>query len=38
MWVPGSVAYLMAALVVMARLLARPSISPTTATRPGLPR
>jgi putative membrane protein len=38
MWVPGSVAYLMAGLVVMARLLARPSISPTTATRPGLPR
>jgi putative membrane protein len=38
MWVPGSVAYLIAGLVVMARLLARPAITPTTAARPGLPR
>jgi putative membrane protein len=37
MWVPGSVAYLIAGLTVMARLLARPAVTPTTATRPGLP-
>ena len=38
MWVPGSLAYLVAALAVVARLLARPAIGPATATRPGLPR
>jgi putative membrane protein len=37
MWVPGSLAYLVAGLAVMARLLARPAISPS-ATPPGLPR
>jgi putative membrane protein len=38
MWVPGSLAYLVGGLAVVARLLARPAINPTTATRPGLPR
>jgi putative membrane protein len=37
MWVPGSLAYLVAALAVVARLLTRPGMSPTTAGR-GLPR
>ena len=37
MWVPGSLAYLVAGLAVVARLLARPGISPTP-TPPGLPR
>jgi putative membrane protein len=38
MWVPGSVAYLIAGLVVVARVLARPAVNPATAARPGLPR
>jgi len=38
MWVPGSLAYLIAALMVVARLLARPAVSPTSAIPPGLPR
>jgi putative membrane protein len=38
MWVPGSVAYLLAGLVIVARLLARPPVSPAIATHPGLPR
>jgi putative membrane protein len=37
MWVPGSVAYLVAGLVIVARLLARPAVTPTTAMHPGLP-
>jgi putative membrane protein len=37
MWVPGSLAYLVAGLAVVARLLARPAITPTP-TPPGLPR
>lgn len=40
MWVPGGMAYLVAGLVMMARLLARrdaePVVSPATTTRPGL--
>jgi putative membrane protein len=37
MWIPGGLAYLVAGLAVVARLLARPAISPATAGRPGLP-
>jgi putative membrane protein len=37
MWVPGSLAYLVAGLALVARLLARPGMSPT-ATGRGLPR
>jgi putative membrane protein len=38
MWVPGGFAYLLAGLAVMARLLARPAITPASAARPGLLR
>jgi putative membrane protein len=38
MWVPGGLAYLVAGLAVVARLLARPALSPSTAARPGPPR
>ncbi len=38
MWVPGSVAYLLAALVIVARLLAGPAFSPAMPVRPGPPR
>ncbi len=38
MWVPGSVVYLTAALVVVARLLAGPAFSPAMPVRPGPPR
>lgn len=38
MWVPGSFAYLLAALVVVGRLLARPAVNPASAARPGLLR
>ena len=34
MWVPGGTAYLIAGLVIVARLLARPAVSPASATRP----
>jgi putative membrane protein len=38
MWVPGSLAYLVAGLLVVARLLARPAVTPSGAATPGLPR
>lgn len=38
MWVPGSVAYLLAGLVLAARLLGREDLSPASAARPALPR
>jgi putative membrane protein len=38
MWVPGGLAYLLAALVVVGRLLARPAVTPASAARPGLLR
>jgi putative membrane protein len=38
MWVPGGVAYLAAALVLVARVLARPAVNPASAAHPGLPR
>lgn len=38
MWVPGSVAYLLAGLALAARLLAREDVSPASAARPALPR
>lgn len=38
MWIPGGLAYLLAALAVVARLLARPALAPPTAARPGLHR
>lgn len=37
MWVPGGVAYLVAGLALVARLLA-PALSPPRGARPGLPR
>jgi putative membrane protein len=38
MWVPGSFAYLIGGLVVVARLLAGPAFSPATSVRPVPPR
>lgn len=38
MWVPGGLAYLIAGLVVVAQLLARPAVNPASAARPVLPR
>jgi putative membrane protein len=38
MWVPGGLAYLVAGLAVMGRLLSRPAVNPPTARRPDLPR
>jgi putative membrane protein len=38
MWVPGAFAYVIAGLVLVARLLVRPRFSPATAARPGPPR
>jgi putative membrane protein len=38
MWVPGSVAYLAAGLVIVARLLAGPSFNRATAVHPAPPR
>lgn len=37
MWVPGGVAYLVAGLALVARLLA-PALTPASGARPGLPR
>lgn len=34
MWIPGGTAYLVAGLVLMTRLLARPAVTPATAARP----
>ena len=36
MWVPGGVAYLVAGLALVARLLA-PALTPPSGARPGLP-
>lgn len=38
MWVPGSLAYLVAGLVLAARLLGRKDVTPASAVRPDLPR
>jgi putative membrane protein len=38
MWVPGSLAYLLAGLAMVARLLDRPALNPASAASPGLPR
>ena len=38
MWVPGGLAYLIAGLAMMARLLARPALSPASAAHPAPPR
>jgi putative membrane protein len=38
MWVPGGLAYLIAGLATVARLLTRPALNPSSAVRPGLPR
>lgn len=35
MWVPGGIAYLLAGLVLVARLLAQPALNPASADRPG---
>jgi putative membrane protein len=37
MWIPGGVAYLVAGLWLVARLLARPALTPASAARPALP-
>lgn len=38
MWVPGGIAYLIAGLALVGRLLARPDVTPASAARPALPR
>ncbi|HWI84008.1 cytochrome c oxidase assembly protein [Ramlibacter sp.] len=38
MWVPGGLAYLAAGLALVGRLLARPALTPATATPPARPR
>jgi putative membrane protein len=38
MWVPGSLAYLVAGLVLAARLLGREDVTPASAARPARPR
>ncbi|MHB1122817.1 MAG: cytochrome c oxidase assembly protein [Ramlibacter sp.] len=38
MWVPGGIAYVIAGLALVGRLLARPDVSPASAARPVLPR
>jgi putative membrane protein len=34
MWIPGGTAYLVAGLYLVARLLARPAVTPASARRP----
>lgn len=38
MWVPGGIAYVIAGLALVGRLLARPDLTPASAARPALPR
>ena len=38
MWVPGGIAYVIAGLALVGRLLARPDVTPASAARPALPR
>lgn len=38
MWVPGGIAYIVAGLALVGRLLARPDLTPASAARPALPR
>lgn len=38
MWVPGGIAYVIAGLALVGRLLARPDVTPASATPPALPR
>lgn len=38
MWVPGGIAYVIAGLALVGRLLARPDVTPASTARPGLRR